>query len=64
MDTLAAVSSFGKKPVNLRWLLAHMIDDLLDVGRVISGKVLLSRRAIDIAMIAQRGTRDVRIARL
>ena len=34
--------------------LAHMMDDLLDVGRVISGKVLLSRRAVDLAMIAQR----------
>lgn len=27
MDTLAALPSFGKKPVNLRWLLAHMIDE-------------------------------------
>ena len=27
METLAAFSSFGKKPVNLRWLLAHMIDE-------------------------------------
>lgn len=27
MDTLAASPSFGKKPVNLRWLLAHMIDE-------------------------------------
>ena len=34
--------------------LAHMMDDLLDVGRVISGKVLLSRRAVDLALIAQR----------
>jgi signal transduction histidine kinase len=34
--------------------LAHMMDDLLDVGRVISGKVLLSRRAVDLAVIAQR----------
>jgi len=34
--------------------LAHMMDDLLDVGRVISGKVLLNRRAVDLAMIAQR----------
>jgi CheY-like chemotaxis protein/anti-sigma regulatory factor (Ser/Thr protein kinase) len=31
-----------------------MMDDLLDVGRVISGKVLLSRRAVDLALIAQR----------
>jgi signal transduction histidine kinase len=34
--------------------LAHMMDDLLDVGRVISGKVLLSRRVVDLAMVAQR----------
>lgn len=27
MDTLAVYPSFGKKPVNLRWLLAHMIDE-------------------------------------
>jgi signal transduction histidine kinase/CheY-like chemotaxis protein len=34
--------------------LAHMMDDLLDVGRVISGKVLLVRRPIDLAAIARR----------
>lgn len=27
METLAANPSFGKQPVNLRWLLAHMIDE-------------------------------------
>ena len=27
METLAVHPSFGKKPVNLRWLLAHMIDE-------------------------------------
>lgn len=27
METLAAHPSFDKKPVNLRWLLAHMIDE-------------------------------------
>ena len=27
MDTLAAHPSFDKKPVNLRWLMAHMIDE-------------------------------------
>ena len=27
MDTLAVLPSFGSKPVNLRWLLAHMIDE-------------------------------------
>jgi signal transduction histidine kinase len=34
--------------------LAHMMNDLLDVGRVISGKVLLVRRPIDLAAIARR----------
>ena len=34
--------------------LAHMMNDLLDVGRVISGKVLLLRRPIDLAAIARR----------
>jgi uncharacterized damage-inducible protein DinB len=27
METLAVYPSFGNKPVNLRWLLAHMIDE-------------------------------------
>lgn len=27
MDTLAASTSFDTKPVNLRWLIAHMIDE-------------------------------------
>ena len=27
METLAVHPSFGKKPVNLRWLVAHMIDE-------------------------------------
>ena len=36
--------------------LAHMMDDLLDVGRVISGKVLLVRRVFDLAGIARRVT--------
>jgi len=34
--------------------LAHMMDDLLDVGRVISGKVLLSRHSLNLAQLAQR----------
>jgi signal transduction histidine kinase len=34
--------------------LAHMMDDLLDVGRVISGKVLLTRRALDLSLLVQR----------
>ena len=34
--------------------LAHMMDDLLDVGRVISGKVLLARRPVELAALARR----------
>jgi len=34
--------------------LAHMMDDLLDVGRVISGKVLLTRRTLDLSLVVQR----------
>ncbi|MGE5118136.1 MAG: ATP-binding protein, partial [Betaproteobacteria bacterium] len=34
--------------------LAHMMDDLLDVARVISGKVLLSRGALDLGVVARR----------
>lgn len=34
--------------------LAHMMNDLLDVGRVISGNVLLVRRPIDLAALARR----------
>jgi CheY-like chemotaxis protein/two-component sensor histidine kinase len=34
--------------------LAHMMDDLLEVGRVISGKVLLTRRALDLSLLVQR----------
>ena len=34
--------------------LARMMDDLLDVGRVIAGKVLLVRRPIDLGVLARR----------
>ncbi len=34
--------------------LAHMMNDLLDVGRVIAGKILLSRRSVNLAAVAQR----------
>jgi len=27
LDAVAAVPSFGKGPVNLRWILVHMIDE-------------------------------------
>ncbi len=34
--------------------LAHMMDDLLDVARVISGKVLLSRHPMDLSSLVRR----------
>jgi signal transduction histidine kinase len=34
--------------------LARLVDDLLDVGRVISGKVLLSRQRLDLAALLRR----------
>jgi PAS domain S-box-containing protein len=34
--------------------LSHMMNDLLDVGRVIAGKILLSRQPIDVAAITRR----------
>ncbi|NRF68168.1 response regulator [Aquincola sp. S2] len=34
--------------------LTHLMDDLLDVGRVVSGKVLLTRKAFDLAALVQR----------
>jgi signal transduction histidine kinase/CheY-like chemotaxis protein len=34
--------------------LAHMMNDLLDVGRVIAGKILLARQTIDVAAIVER----------
>ncbi|TAK84391.1 MAG: response regulator [Aquabacterium sp.] len=34
--------------------LAHMVDDLLDVSRVISGKVLLSRSRVDLEALVRR----------
>ena len=34
--------------------LSHMMNDLLDVGRVIAGKILLSRQPVDVAAIAAR----------
>ena len=38
-----ARASIGRQTLHL----AHMMDDLLDVARVISGKVLLSRHPMD-----------------
>lgn len=34
--------------------LAHMLSDLLDVGRVIAGKILLARQPVDLAALVQR----------
>lgn len=34
--------------------LTHLMDDLLDVGRVVSGKVLLTKRPFDLAALVQR----------
>ena len=34
--------------------LAHMMNDLLDVGRVIAGKIALSRKSVDLAAIMRR----------
>lgn len=34
--------------------LAHMMDDLLDVARVVSGKVLLSRHSLDLSALVRR----------
>ncbi len=34
--------------------LAHMLNDLLDVGRVIAGKILLARQPVNVAALVQR----------
>lgn len=34
--------------------LAHMLNDLLDVGRVIAGKILLTRQPVNLAALVQR----------
>lgn len=41
--------------------LAHLLDDLLDVGRVISGKILLARQRFDLAAIVERLVGTVRL---
>ena len=47
---LNARSIIGRQTRNL----AHLMDDLLDVARVISGKILLSRRPLDLALLVDR----------
>jgi signal transduction histidine kinase len=61
VEVLNRVDGDSETAVNARTIaarqtrhLAHVMDDLLDVGRVISGKVLLSRRAVDLSVLAQR----------
>ena len=34
--------------------LAHMMNDLLDVGRVIAGKILLARQPVNLAAVVER----------
>jgi CheY-like chemotaxis protein len=41
--------------------LSHLMDDLLDVARVISGKVLLSRRQIDLGALLARVAETLRV---
>lgn len=41
--------------------LARLVDDLLDVGRVISGKVLLHRQRFDLAALVQRVVDNFRL---
>lgn len=68
IEVLNRVDAHSEMAVNARNIaarqtrhLAHMMDDLLDVGRVVSGKVLLTRRPIDLAVLARRaaGTLEV-----
>jgi PAS domain S-box-containing protein len=41
--------------------LAHMMDDLLDMARIISGKVLLSRHPLNLATLVQRAVATVEV---
>ncbi len=41
--------------------LAHMMDDLLDMARIISGKVLLSRHTLNLASLVQRAVATVEV---
>jgi signal transduction histidine kinase len=61
VEVLNRVDASSELAVNARLIiarqtrhLAHLMDDLLDVGRVISGKVLLARRRLDLATLVQR----------
>jgi nitrogen-specific signal transduction histidine kinase len=41
--------------------LAHLLDDLLDVGRVISGKILLARQNFDLGALVERLVGTLRV---
>jgi signal transduction histidine kinase len=49
-NAVEARAIIGRQTRNL----AHMMNDLLDVGRVIAGKVLLARQSVNLAAIVQR----------
>lgn len=54
-DPQAEVSSRARTIIGRQTRhLAHMVDDLLDVSRVISGKVLLSRSRVDLEALVRR----------
>lgn len=61
VEVLSRVEAGSEVSVNARNIierqtrhLARLLDDLLDVGRVISGKILLSRHAMDLSVLVQR----------
>jgi signal transduction histidine kinase/CheY-like chemotaxis protein len=43
--------------------LAHMMNDLLDVGRVIAGKILLARQPVNLAAVFDRVHRTLQVTR-
>lgn len=43
--------------------LAHMMNDLLDVGRVIAGKILLARQPVNLAVVLERVQRTLTLTR-
>jgi signal transduction histidine kinase len=61
VDVLESPHADGETAVEARLIIArqtrnlsHMMNDLLDVGRVVAGKILLSRQPVDLAAIATR----------
>lgn len=68
IEVLNRVSADSEAALNARNIaarqtrhLAHMMDDLLDVGRVVSGKVLLTRRPLDLAALARRAVSTLEV---